>query len=151
MDRVDGSTASIEQDRAEAMPSVLDDEPLASRAAVWIACVARGEIADDDAAMCHVRGLKGDLDLLEAFWIETEPIGHGVELTLLLRSDDAVLEDVEEELLVHHLAALEMQNDPRIRLCLPVRSTFPANRQMCGLAIIRFSLLADRRTCGFAD
>ncbi len=62
-------------------------------------------LADDDAVLPLVGGLERLLEPTQARAIEAERVGHPVEPRPLFRRDDAVLDDLREQLLVIALEA----------------------------------------------
>ena len=69
--------------------------------------VVHREVLDDDPIPRLVRGLERLLEPAEPRPIETEVVGHLVELGALFLGDDAVLDHLREELLVHRLELAE--------------------------------------------
>ena len=69
--------------------------------------VVEGEILDDDPVAGLVGGLERLLEAPEARLVESEVVGHLVELRALFLRDDPVLDHLGEELLVHRLELAE--------------------------------------------
>ncbi len=79
------------------------------KGSAWALLVFRSlvELLDDDLMPRLVRGLERQLERPQASFVEAELLGHSVELLPLFLRDDAVLDDLGEELLVHHLELAE--------------------------------------------